>query len=247
MPAIASPSPSTRTVRTRGELITRVRRDLAMLTSSLYADDEVGDWLNEGQERFARETQWFRAGYQMDAVEDQAEYDLPSSATGRCLMIEEVWFNDQRLAATSIARVRAGSPNWRNESGTPFSYFLRGASSFYLYPTPDDDDTNAIVVYFAALPPHVTADGDQFYLPHGFEDYLLNYAEWRASMKDRSGEGGQRVADFERLWKEDLERGKQKVQEADNQEVVSMGEEAVYGGPVALGYLPLFTNIQAPP
>lgn len=246
MPAVATPTPSPRTTRTRAELITRVRYDLQLESSTFLGDDEIGDWLNEAQERFANETHWFRAGANMGTTASTAEYDLPSSASARCLMIEEVWHLDLPLTAASGARVRALSPNWRNETGTPFLYFLRGASSFYLYPTPSATDSDALDVFFAALPPHVTAAGDQYYLPHGFEDFLLNYAEWRASMRDASGEGTRRVQDLERLWRLDLERGKQKVQETDVNEVVSMGEEAITGSMVGGGYIPYFSNISAP-
>lgn len=182
----------------------------------------------------------------MGVVAATAEYDLPSTASYRCLMIEEVWHLDVPLAPTTRDRVRQLSPNWRNESGTPFCYFLRGTSSIYLYPAPSVTDSDALDVFFAALPPKVTTAGDQYYLPHGFEDYLLNYGNWRASVKDAHGEGARRVEMYLGLWMKDLERGKQKVQEADNQEVVSMGEEAVYGRLGAGGYVPYFTSITAP-
>lgn len=246
MPAIASPTPSPRTTRTRAEFIARVRSDLGLTGSSLLGTDEIGDWLIEAQERFAVETHWFRAGHNMGVTDGTAEYDLPSTASYRCLMIEEVWHNDLPLYASTREKVASGSPNWRTQEGTPFCYFLRGNSSVYLYPTPGTTDADALDLYFAALPPKVTAAGDQYYLPHGFEDYLLNYACWRASVKDAHGEGARRVEMYLGLWMKDLERGKQKVQEADNQEVVSMGEEAVYGRQAGGGFIPYFTNITAP-
>ena len=187
MPAIASPTPSPRTTRTRAEFVARVRSDLGLTGSSLLGTDEIGDWLIEAQERFAVETNWFRAGHNMGATAGTAAYDLPSTASYRCLSICEVWHNDIKMTPLTQDRVARFSPNWRNESGTPSWYFLQGSSSFYLYPTPATTDADAIDVFFSALPPKVTAAGDQYYLPHGFDDYLLNYACWRASVIDAHG------------------------------------------------------------
>lgn len=231
---------------TRGELITRVRAELANPTSSLYSTDEVGGWLYEAQTRFANETHWFRFGHNMGVTAATAQYDLPSTSSYRTLFIDEVWHNDLKLAHTTKSRIAASTPNWRNESGTPTHWFLTGSSSIYLYPTPSTTDADALDVFGAALPPSVTAADDQYYMPHGFEDYLINYACWRGCLKDKAGEGMKAVVIYQDLWMRDLERGKQKVQEADNPEIVVVGEGALYADPHPAGSIPYWTSITAP-
>lgn len=246
MPLALVVSPFTRSRVTLSEYRSRVRRDLGLTGSSWLADADLNDWGNEAQELFAVETNWYRATQTMNAVAGTADYDLPSNAAARALMIEQVWFDSRVIEPTSFDRIARRDINWRNESGTPVYYLLRGSSAITLYPKPASAGTDNILVLFAAVPPRVSADGDQFYVPHGFDHYLVDYGCAKASLKDAHGEGARRLAIYEPRWREGLDRGKRKVHEVNREDEVVLGEDALVGGSLVGGYLPAFTSISAP-
>src|SRR5436190_271820 len=138
MPALLDDSTAPRSRRTLLEMRSRVRRDLAMLDSTLFTDADLDDWLNEAQEELARETGWYRTSETMGTTAGVKEYALPLPTAGRCIRIEEVRYGTMQLTPVSMQQLLDLDWFYRQAgNGTPYLYYARGSSGFGLHYTPD--------------------------------------------------------------------------------------------------------------
>jgi hypothetical protein len=207
----------------------RVRRDLAMLDSSLFTDEDLEDWLNEGQEELARETSWYRTSETMGTVAGTKEYALPLPTAGRCIRIEEVRYGTLQLATISMQQLLDWDWFYRQAgNGTPYLYYVRGSSGFGLHYTPDTTNPTNLLVVFTAVPPQVTAPNETFYVPHGLERGLIIYAKKLASEKDITGEGQRRFQMYEGQWQQFLKEARDQVNKVAERQVTVVGEQGLY-------------------
>jgi hypothetical protein len=248
VPAILNPFPATRTRYTKAEYRDRVRRDLQLYGNTrVLVDADLNAWGLEAQDLFAEETKWFRNAVTVDTVADQAEYVLPATATGRVLMVEEVWYDNLPLYPITPHNLSPWAGNSRDMTGRPSHYMVRGTTAIRLWPAPSDATSAIVEVVYAGLPPPPADDGDYYYAPHGHDAALIAYGRFRGSFKDAHGEGSRRLQKAEEEWREALAKGKESVAEAYEDDVCQMGADAVRGGRRFTHCLPYFTNIQAPP
>lgn len=247
MPAILNPFSATRTRFTQAEYRDRVRRDVQLAGNTrVLTNQDLDDWGLEAQDECAREWKWFRGAVNVDTVADQAEYVLPATATGRALMIEEVWFDDLPLAPITPARLGPWEGNWRGQTGRPSHYMVRGTTAIRLWPAPTDSESQALEIVYAALPPPPSGDDDYYYAPHGHDSALIAYGRFRASFKDAHGEGARRLDEARREWALALSMGKESVSEAYHQEVCQMGGDALRRAFPHPHYIPYLTSISPP-
>lgn len=247
MPALTTPTPYPRSRYTLSEMIARVRGDLALSGSSFLTTDEITDWLNDGQEEFARETRWFKFSLSLSTVAGTAEYAFPDGASAQVLTIDWVRLDDRDLwPLRTQARLDRGDWDWRDQQGTPTHWFLRGMSAIRLWPTPSASSSNGLDVYGTGLPPVVTNPEDQFYIPNGYDAALIAYGKLMATQKDAHGEGARRAGIYEREWARALHQGKLSVAEANEWSQVLMGEDAFGGRGPGWMSIPPFTSIGGP-
>lgn len=249
MPALTTPSPYPRSRYTLEELIDRVRGDLSLRGSSFLTDAEIIDWLNDAQEEFARETKWFKYSLSLSTVANQAEYDFPDGASAQVLTVDWVRLDDRDLyPLRGQSMLDRGNWAWRDQQGTPTHWFLRGVAKIRLWPTPTAASANGLDLFGTGLPPVVTNNQDQFYIPNGYDPALLAYAKMMATRKDAHGEGARRVGMYEADWMALVKKGQLDVSGANEWEQVFAGEAALgQASPTTPGYIPFFTNITAPP
>lgn len=244
MPALTTPTPYPRARLTLNEMVTRVKRDLSLDGSNLLSVADIVEWLNEAQEIWARETRWFKYSLSLSTVADQSEYPFPDSAAAQVLSIEHVRLDDQDLVPLHTQRRLDFAPsNWREQTGTPSHWFLRGMTVIVLWPAPDSASADGLSVYGTGLPPVVSEPEDQCYIPNSYDHALLAYAKWRASEKDAHGEGTRRLGRYEREWEDALRAGKLSVSEADEGAQVFLGSDALYGRGPGWATIPPYTDI----
>ena len=228
MPAFLSPELAPRSRGTLSELIDRVRGDLGLRDNAYVTDTDITFWLNEGQSEIAREAQWFRTATTAGTTSGTKEYELPGPSSGRCIAIEEIWLDGVQLYPIALDTLALGQPDYLDQgNGTPYFYYLRGSTGFDLHPTPGSTALANLTLVYVGEPPHISAPGDTFYVPATGQAALIDYACLRASLKDAHGEGGKRVAHYERAWERRLKQICDQASSAGDRDLVVVGEQSI--------------------
>ena len=191
---------STYTVK---QLRDQVRGDLGLRSSNLILDEDIDRWAYDAQTSIATLTHWYRktttANTVAYTVSGTELYDLPTD----CIALEEVWHDDLPLCQIRLVDFYRDHPNWRLDgAGTPTHWYLRGTTAYGLHVPPDSAVSNAIRLFYTAIPPALTLNTDTYYIPTAIQDAIVCYCKFMASDKDSSGEGGRRVERWERKWEE---------------------------------------------
>lgn len=195
-------------------------------------DADLLEWLNEAQDEIAAETHWYRTSSSISVVSGTKEYNIPDGV----LSIEEVWWNplSRKLIALTpedLQGLALYSPDWRYASnGTPIYYYVNVASAIGLHPTPDASTASAVFLTYSSLPARATAGGDYLYHPTGGEKACIDYACWKASVKDATGEGAKRQDTFRASWVERLNKIKRQVEALYGEDMTVIGEFGTSGG-----------------
>lgn len=172
------------------QLRDRVRGDLGMRSNALLTDEDIDAWALAWQTECAVITHWYRTSTTTGTTSGTALYDLPSD----CIALEEVRHDDLPLYQVRVVDFYRDNPNWRQDAnGTPRLWYLRGHTAYGLYPIPDTTDSDALVLYYTAIPPALTLNSDTYYIPTALEESLIDYCKLMASEKDASGEGARRI------------------------------------------------------
>ncbi len=221
------------------EFYTQVRSNCNLRSSNRVADSEILAWLNEAQDEIAQETHWYRTSTSISIVQGTKEYDLPASPA--CLTVEEVWYNPTQkrllpMTPEDLENLAFYAPTWRYSSqGTPVYFYINVNSAIGLHPTPDTTTASALFVVYTGLPPHASSGTDYIYHPAGNERAIINYACWRASLKDAVGEGGKRMDYFRNAWEQGLAKVKRQVEALFEDDMTVFGQ---YGSTTNRGYSP---------
>jgi hypothetical protein len=221
------------------EFYTQVRSNCNLRTSNRVADSEILAWLNEAQDEIAQETHWYRTSTSINLTAGTKEYDLP--ATPPTLTVEEVWYNPTQkrlipMTPDDLEGLSYYSPTWRYASrGEPIYFYINVNSAIGLHPTPDTTTASALFVVYTGMPPRATGSSDYIFHPAGHERTVVNYACWRASLKDVTGEGGKKVDAFRAAWVEGLAKCKRQIEALYEDDMTVFGE---YGTPLNRSYTP---------
>ena len=207
-----------------------VKGDLGLRSSNLLSDTDLSQWAIRASDIISRETLFKKTSASVNAVANTKEHDLPTG----CIAIEQVLFSTSGTAGThrplqqvTVSDLDSRDPYWRSEAaGTPVLYYVRGATSYGLHPTPGTSITTGILVIYAALATPAAADGDTYEVPLGNGEAILTYCKWQASLKDISGEGRLRADEYRRRWLSDLEELKQAVTDLDEAGACVMGADS---------------------
>jgi len=205
---------------------TNVRANMQLTGSNRVADSDIVTWLNEAQDEIAIETHWYRTSTYVSAVLGTKEYDLPQDLLG----VEEVWWDPlQRrlipMTPEDLEGLAFYSPDWRYApQGIPIYYYINVNSALGMHPTPNANTSNAIFIVYSRLPAQVSGDTDFIYAPPNSERAVVNYACWRGSLKDATGEGQKRLQEFRAAWMEDLSKIKRQVEGQFEDDMCVIGE-----------------------
>jgi hypothetical protein len=208
---------------TLNELQDRVRGDLGLRGSGLITETDVLNWARDITREAARSTQWYRVSDAVDATVSVADYDLPATAiTLLSVAHDNIWLG----GPVTFEDLDRYEPYWRSTgSGTPYLWYRRGFTGYTLYPTPDETLAGGIKRVYTAIPAMPDNGADTFDFPQACEQLLISYCLYRGALKDATGEGGPRVAVYQREYMMELERLKESVSDLGGEALV-MG---VYG------------------
>lgn len=231
MPAFLSPELAPRSRDTLTTLIDRVRGDLGLRDNAYVTDADITRWLNEAQSKIAREGRWFRVAAVVGVTAGTKEYEIPDPTSGRLLAVEQVWLSGVQLYPVALETLALSEPDYLDQSnGSPYWYYLRGATAIGLHPTPSTTALTGLTVMGPAEPPHISAGDDTFYVPQTGQDALVNYACFRASIKDAHGEGGKRLSLFQGLWEQNLRQIIDEANSTSDTEQIIVGEQSILDG-----------------
>jgi len=113
---------------TLAKINTDVRSLLNELTEGFWLDTEITNWSNEAQEEIGHETfclrTWKTYTILADDIFDERELRMDDDF----IAIDEgvVYYNDVALKPTTQARLALADNKWRDETGTPARYYVRG-------------------------------------------------------------------------------------------------------------------------
>lgn len=113
---------------TLAKINTDVRSVLCELSEGFYLDSEITNWSNEAQEEIANETfclrTWKTYTILADDIFDSREIRMDDDF----IAIDEglVYYNDIALRPTTQGRLALADSQWRDKTGDPSRYYVRG-------------------------------------------------------------------------------------------------------------------------
>lgn len=187
----AIPTPTGWDGVTLSNLRTRLRMRLNESTAAAWSDDELNDWLNEGNREVCRQTMHLEATCEITAVERTQSY-VPDALAG-CLMIDRVEY----LPAGQSVRYPLEYRDFKNLEGVWFTaqsqtvaipeYFtiwgIAPSMKLVVYPTPAI--AGKFRVYYWRIANRMTTDSDLAEVPNGWDDLIIDYGEYMALRRDR--------------------------------------------------------------
>lgn len=193
---------------TQSELVTYIRDMLDESNARQWSDQQLRSWINDGAIEISRKTECTRAEASINTTASTGEYTLTQNIVR--LHMAEWQSADGQLHPLEFRDRHSMSNLWWNdpssESHAPVVITHWGnppALKIQLYPVPSQSGTLKIFYYSfpERLAENNTTDGNVAVdLPAGWDDMLVDYAEYRALRRDRD----ERWQEAYQLWLEKL-------------------------------------------
>lgn len=184
-------------------LTTSVRYSINEATASFWTDIEIGLYLNEGQEVFCTKTKCLVKYYSHELISSDIKNDREIRLNSDFIAFAEggVTYEDKQLTPTSIKALDEWHGDWRDDTGTPTRFYIRGDMiGFYPKPTAGDD-----VAYYGIeraatitdLSTGVPLSGD--YRTIAFRTHIRDYAVSKCwEKKNETSKADRAMAKFDR-------------------------------------------------
>lgn len=177
---------------TQADILTSIRDRLNESTARAWTDVQLRKWINEGVRDIARQCEIVKSDATVSTSASTQQYTMtenivriyrvewsPSSGSNVYPLLhrdmnsmDQIWWNQKTQSE--------GTPNYWTDWGYPPSLKVS------LYPTPSEAGT--LTVYYYAVPADLATDGtaaaSTITLPTGWEDLVVDYAEYHALRKD---------------------------------------------------------------
>lgn len=191
--------------KTQTELVDDIRSRLDEPVEDQWLDAEIRRWINQGCNEVARRTETLQATSTISLVVGQQQYTAPSDViriykvdyldtSNRVDVLEYRDFNTMDSVWWSSQLTVTGRPMMWTAWGFPPNLKI------IVYPLPDTASTS-IKVYYYKTPTELALDGSQgtttLDIPSGWEDLIVDYAEYMALRKDRDPRWQEAKALFE--------------------------------------------------
>lgn len=204
---------------TQSALLADVRSRLDEATANQWTDTEIRRWINQAATEVARRTETLQATQTISMVAGQQQYTAPVDAI-RIYRIEYLGAN----SSVSVLEYRdynnADSVWWSSQLTNQSDPKIWTAWGFppslklVLYPLPPSSSYSIKVFYYrlpTKLAESTTADANTAIdIPDGWQDLIVDYAEYCALRKDRDprwqeakslfDQGVQNMMDLTRRW-----------------------------------------------
>ena len=171
--------------------ITQLRSRLDEPTEVFWSDTELMTWLNEAAKDIARRTESLRTTDTVTVtVPATVYYNMPADVV-RVHRVEFTMDDSNQIYRLQPINVpNADSIGWMNQDaeGIPEYFFTWGFSGtlgtpqLYIYPKPSM--AGELKIWYYRLPTAATDPANNIEVPEGWEDVVLEYAEYRALLKD---------------------------------------------------------------
>jgi len=124
------------------ELIADVRSLINESSDGFWLDAEIERWLNEGQNIFTTTTKCLSKYYEHELETGEIENDREVRMNSDFIAFDEggVLYNDKPLTPTSLKALDEWVGSWRDTTGTPTRFYVRG-DMIGFYPKPSVGDT----------------------------------------------------------------------------------------------------------
>jgi hypothetical protein len=179
--------------KTQAAILTSIRDRLDETTATFWTDAQLRRWVNEGALDVARRTETIQDRDDISVTAGTREYSLPVD----CLRVYRVEYrvtgNDEAFNLT-FRQFNAMDEIWYTQqaitSNIPLYYTIWGFSpsnKIVIYPVPGND--GSLKVFNYRMPAELATDGSAaatvIEIPNGWENLLVDYAEYHALRKDR--------------------------------------------------------------
>jgi len=174
-------------LETLSVLVTSVRYAVNEATASFWSDAEIGLYLNEGQEVFCTKTKCLAKYYThtLEATDIKNDREIRLNSDFLAFAEGGVTYEGEQIIQTSIKALDEWSGDWRDDTGTPTRYYIRGDMiGFYPIPTAGDDIAYYGIERAATLADAVVPlSGD--YRTIAFRTHIRDYAVAKCWAKKR--------------------------------------------------------------
>ena len=183
--------------RNLSSMRTEVRSRMAESGSGFFTDDQLDQWLMDGQRDVAVQVEPVITTATTATTDGTAEYELPSDV----LSIRQVQYLDTSSAWTLLAETTwealfERDPNFENDDdGLPTQWYWR-SQILGLYPAPSSTFAGAakLRILYTYAPSPMTGGGDYSGMPDWLDDTIILFAVYRAYLKDRDFQRAQATA-----------------------------------------------------
>lgn len=123
------------------EIIADVRSLINETTASFWTDAEITRWVNEGQLLLTSETGLLSSYYTKILTANDIVNDREVRVNTDFVALDEggILYNNNKLDPISFQALHNYHTNWKNETGPPTKYYMRG-DLFGFYPKPSAGD-----------------------------------------------------------------------------------------------------------
>lgn len=159
------------------DIARRVRATMGDVSSALFLDVDIIDWINDAQEDIARKTNCLEAKQEFNAAVDDYDYALAADF----IAARRVEYNGKVLVKTTVEEMdkHHTERNVTISSGTPQVYFIH-MGNLNLYPAPSSVGTNNIDLWYSKLPTVIDDLADALDIPRRFHELIVKYCMMRA-------------------------------------------------------------------
>jgi len=166
------------------EIATRIKDQFGDDQGGVITDARVMRWVNDAMRDIAVANNLFLVKATAAVVNGQAEYQVPSNI----LTLHSVKFQGRKL--TGLSQTEADefqADGSAVPTGIPTHFWLFG-NVLTLYPTPNLNDPNDLLVQYTRTPTEVTAVGNTPELPAQYHNRIVEYCIAQAAELDDDGD-----------------------------------------------------------
>lgn len=171
-----------------------VRYQFYEATAAFLADDEIRQYLWDGECELARKVECVEVVTSITASAGVQE----STYTSTVEMIKRVTYDDDRLKKIDFRELDALDDDGTGSdvsTGDPTHYYLYGNNTIGFWPKPTTD--GVVKIWGNGTPAQITSSSTAFTIPVQFHNYLPDYALYRCYLKDQDDGRGKLHLD---LW-----------------------------------------------
>lgn len=180
--------------KTQSALITAVRERLNEPTANHYTDPELRRWINDGAKDLCRRTEILQTRREIPVESGTREYTLPDDVIRVYRATYTPDGSNQSVYPLEYRDFNNMDAVWWTQqavtSSTPHLFTMWGyppALKLILYPIPSEAGT--VELFYYSLPAELATDGTAadtaLGIPEGWDDPVVDFAEYMALRKDR--------------------------------------------------------------